>query len=78
MENVTEKRTPWRVVFAKFGMTQAELAREIGCDRSKISVALSSDEGLINPRDQIKLMKAARKAGVVLKAADLLPVLARD
>ena len=78
MDKVTEKRTPWRAVFAKFGMTQAELAREIGVDRSKISVALSSDEGLINPRDQIKLMKAARRAGVPLKAADLLPVMGRD
>lgn len=67
--------TPWQKVFAKFGMTQAELARQINVDRSKISLALRDDEGLINPRDQIKLMKAARKAGVTLKAADLLPVL---
>lgn len=71
---MTEKETPWRIVFAKFGITQAELAREIGVDRSKISVALKSDEGLINPRDQLKLMKVARKRGVKLKASDLLPV----
>jgi transcriptional regulator with XRE-family HTH domain len=62
-------------VFRKFGMTQAELAREIGVDRSKISLALSNEEGLINARDQLKLMKAARRAGIPLKAADLLPVM---
>lgn len=67
--------TPWQRVFAKFGMTQAELARQIGVDRSKISVALRDPEGLINPRDQVKLMKASRRAGVPLKAADLLPVM---
>lgn len=70
--------TPWQRVFAKFGMTQAELARQISVDRSKISVAMRDAEGLINPRDQIKLMKAARRSGVALKAADLLPVLTRD
>ena len=65
--------TPWRVVFKKFGMRQAEPARAISVDRSKISVALKDAEGLINARDQVKLMKAARLAGVKLKAADLLP-----
>ncbi len=70
--------TPWQRVFSKFGMTQAELARVISVDRSKISVALRDAEGLINPRDQIKLMKAARRSGVSLKAADLLPVMTRD
>ncbi len=74
MSEIIEKPTPWRVVFRKFGMTQAELAREIGVDRSKISVALKDEDGLINARDQLKLMKAARRAGVPLKAADLLPV----
>jgi hypothetical protein len=74
VSEIIEKPTPWRVVFRKFGMTQAELAREIGVDRSKISVALKDEDGLINARDQLKLMKAARRAGVPLKAADLLPV----
>lgn len=72
---MSENQTPWQRVFAKFGMTQAELARGIGVDRSKISVALSDREGLINPRDQIKLMKLARRSGVKLKADDLLPVI---
>lgn len=71
---MSENQTPWQRVFAKFGMTQAELARGIGVDRSKISVALSDREGLINPRDQIKLIKLARRSGVNLVAADLLPV----
>lgn len=75
MNNHPDNQTPWQRVFAKFGMTQAELARVIGVDRSKISVALRDDEGLINPRDQLKLMKAAKRAGIVLKAADLLPVI---
>lgn len=56
-------------------MTQAELARAIGVDRSKISLAVRDKDGLINPRDQIKLMKAAKRNGVSLRAADLLPVL---
>jgi len=77
VSEIVEKQTPWRVVFRKFGMTQAELAREIGVDRSKISVALKDEDGLINARDQLKLMKAARRAGIPLKAADLLPVIPR-
>lgn len=72
---MSEDQTPWQRVFAKFGMTQAELAREIGVDRSKISVALKDADGLINARDQIKLMKVARRVGVTLKAGDLLPVI---
>lgn len=75
MGKVADIQTPWRRVFDKFGMTQAELARAISCDRSKISVALSSDDGLIHPRDAVKLIKAARRAGVTLKPADLLPVM---
>lgn len=67
--------TPWRVVFKLFGMTQAELAREIGVDRSKISIVLKDAEGMINAKDQVKLMKVARRAGIPLKAEHLLPVL---
>lgn len=75
MAGIAEKQTPWRVIFEKFGMTQAELARAIGVDRSKISVALRDEHGIINARDQVKLMKAAKRVGVNLKAVDLLPVL---
>ena len=71
---MSDTQTPWQRTFAKFGMSQAELAREIGVDRSKISVALSDPEGLINARDQVKLMKLARRSAVNLKAEDLLPV----
>lgn len=74
MSDIVEKQTPWRVVFRKMGMDQAELARQIGVHRSKISVALKDDEGLINARDQVKLMKVAKRSGIPLKAADLLPV----
>ena len=70
-----DKQTPWQKVFAKFGLTQAELARAIAVDRSKISIAVRDPEGLINPRDAVKLMKAARRYQVKLKADDLLPVM---
>lgn len=72
---MTTAKTPWQRVFEKFGMTQAELARAISVDRSKISLALSDKDGLINPRDQVKLIKLSRRSGVNLKADDLLPVI---
>lgn len=75
MTIIPEKPTPWRKVFAQFGMTQAELARAIGANRSKINVALKDDEGLISPRDQLALMKAAKRARIKLRPADLLPVI---
>ena len=69
---MSDTQTPWQRTFAKFGMSQAELAREIGVDRSKISRALDDPAGLINARDQVKLFKAARRAGVPLTAEDVV------
>jgi len=65
-------RTPWQKVFRKFGLSQSELARELGCHRSKISRAVSDDKGLIHGRDQEMILKAAEKAGVRLLASDMV------
>ncbi|UNY40253.1 putative transcriptional regulator [Paracoccus phage vB_PmaP_KLEP18-1] len=65
--------TPWQRVFARFGITQAELAREIGMHRSNIWKNLRHPEGLINGRDQLLLMQAAKRRKVRLTAGDLLP-----
>ena len=73
----TKPLTPWQRVAERFGLTQAELAREIGCDRSKISRVLSDHSGLINGADQRKLMEAAARRRVKLVPADLLPEVRR-
>lgn len=73
MDQLTQPRTPWQRIFSKFGMSQSDLARAIGCHRSKLSRHLNDDEGLISARDQSKLMNIARTAGVKLTAHDLLP-----
>jgi len=70
---MAKKKTPWQRTFARFGVSQAELARLIGCDRSKVSRGLSDPEGFIMPHDQISLLKLAKKRGVDLPASDLLP-----
>jgi transcriptional regulator with XRE-family HTH domain len=68
-----EAKTPWQRAFAKFGMTQAELAREMGRDRSKLSKAINEDDGLISALDQVKLLKVAKRCGVDLRPEDLVP-----
>lgn len=70
-----EPKTPWQRVFAAFGMTQAEFARAIGVDRSKVSIAVRDAEGLINGCDQVRIMKAAKLRRIKIDAAQLLPVL---
>lgn len=70
-----EPKTPWQRVFAKFGMTQAEFARAIGVDRSKVSIAVRDSDGLINGCDQVRILKAAKLRGVQVAPADLLPVI---
>lgn len=73
----TKHLTPWQRVAERFALSQAELAREIGCDRSKISRVLSDPSGLINGADQRKLMEAAARRRVKLAPADLLPEVRR-
>lgn len=72
---MTTSATPWQRVFAKFGMTQAQFARAIGVDRSKVSVNVRDADGLINGGDQVRIMKAAKMRGVDLVAEDMLPVI---
>ena len=68
-----DSQTPWRRVFVKFGVPQAQLAKAIGRHRSKVSRALKDDRGLINGRDQEALLGAAEKLRVDLTSADLTP-----
>ncbi|OHV25110.1 hypothetical protein EOS93_25095 [Rhizobium sp. RMa-01] len=65
--------TPWQKVIAKFGLPPARLAAELQRHRSKISRAAKDDSGLINGRDQALLLQAAKRLGVPLEPADLLP-----
>lgn len=65
-------QTPWQRVFSKFGITQSELARAMGCHRSKISRALDDAEGLINGNDQKTILKVAKERSVAIDAADMV------
>lgn len=65
--------TPWRRVFARLDMSQSELARRMRCGRAKINKALASEPGYINGRDQERLMRVAREAGVEIPPEDFLP-----
>ena len=73
MSVIEEINTPWRKVFSLFGMTQAQFAREIERDRSKISLALKDERGLINGPDQERIMSAAKRLGIEIPPEDLLP-----
>ena len=52
MNRTDPATTPWQRVYAKFGMSQSDFARALNRHRSKVSRALSDDEGLIGGRDQ--------------------------
>lgn len=71
---MTKQKTPWQRVFERFGMTQAEFARAIGVDRSKVSIAVRDADGLINGCDQVRILKAAKLRGIDFAPADMLPV----
>ncbi len=68
-----QPRTPWQRVFVKFGLPQAQLAKAINRDRSKVCRAIKDEKGLINGRDQEALMTAACDMAVDLTPADLTP-----
>ncbi|MBB3918445.1 hypothetical protein [Rhizobium fabae] len=68
-----DRKTLWRKVHEKIGLSPAELARAIGRHRSKISRALGDGEGLISGRDQLLLMKVARERGIALSADEMMP-----
>lgn len=65
--------TPWRRVFAHFGMHQAEFARALGKDRSKISRALKDKKGLISGRDQELIIAAARTRKISVPPEAMIP-----
>ena len=69
----TETLTPWRRVFAKFGMSQRALGRALGRDGAKINRAIKDERGLINGADQERILRAAKERGVSLKSGDLVP-----
>lgn len=73
MTHVSQQSTPWRRVFERFGMSQAQLAKEIGRHRSKISRALRDNDGLINGDDQRRIIEASRRLGIRIEPADLYP-----
>lgn len=72
VEHHLNNSTPWRRVYAKFGMTQSDFARAIDRHRSKISRVLKDDEGLISGRDQKHLLAVAKKLKIVLTSRDLM------
>lgn len=68
-----EQNTPWRRVYAKFGMSQAQFAKAMGRHRSKVSRALKDEKGLINGNDQERLIEVAKELKVNLSPSDLMP-----
>ena len=64
--------TPWQKVFARLGLTQAELAKAMGYNRSAISRAINGD-GLISGRNQAKLIRIGRDIGREIEPSDLIP-----
>ena len=70
----TLNKTPWQKVICKFGLSQSELSRVLGCHRSKISRAARDEKGLISGRDQEMILKAAETEGVNVTASDMVSV----
>jgi len=68
-----ETRTPWQKVFARLGLSQADLAGRMGYNRSALSRALNSETGLISGRNQVKLITIGREIDREIAAGDLLP-----
>jgi len=73
LETVSENKTPWQRVFAKFGLSQRELGKRLGSDGSKINKALKDEDGFINGRDQAKLMSLGDELGIDISPVDLVP-----
>lgn len=72
--NLSDAKTPWQRVFEKFGMSQRALGAAIGRDGAKINRAIKDPDGLINGRDQKRLLELAAERGVNLTADDVAPV----
>lgn len=65
--------TPWQKVRQKFGLSPAQLAKELGRHRSKLSRALRDERGLINGNDQELIILVAERLGVNITSDDLTP-----
>lgn len=65
--------TPWRKVYARLGLSQAELAREMKRHRAKISRALSDPKGLISGKDVELLIKISKRLKKDLRPSDFIP-----
>lgn len=76
--------TPWQKVATRFGWRKAArskrgegvqvvLARAIGMHRSSVCRYLSDPVGLVEGEHQLKLIRAAREAGITLDADDFVP-----
>lgn len=66
-----EKRTPWQKVFERLGLSRAELARRLACNRSKFSRVLRDPEAGISSSDMTKLRKIAEDIGVEITIDDV-------
>ncbi|WP_421930020.1 hypothetical protein [Nitratireductor rhodophyticola] len=73
MSRPQECSTPWQRVYAKFGLTQSQLAKSLGRHKSKISRALKDEKGLISGRDQEALFSLAKSLKVNLSPEDVTP-----
>lgn len=67
------RKTPWQRVFEKFGLSQRALGQKLGRDGAKINRAINDPDGLINGKDQKKLLEIASECGVDLQSGDLVP-----
>lgn len=73
--NEIAQDTPWRRVYHAFApRNQSEFSSMLGFDRSKISRVLSDDKGLINGRDQERILEKAGKLSVIVDPAIMVPV----
>lgn len=74
MTHTSINETPWRIVYSKFGMSRAAFARALNRHRSKVSRVLKDDKGLINGRDQVRIIEVANELNIVITPDDLTPV----
>ena len=66
-------QTPWRRIIKKFGLSRHKLASEFGVEYSVLFKHSNSWHGLILPRYQIKILKAAKRLGVKIMPDDMFP-----
>lgn len=73
--NEIAQDTPWRRVYHAFSpRNQSEFSRMLSFDRSKISRVLADDKGLINGKDQERILEKADHFSVKIDPAIMVPV----